>query len=449
MEKPFKTVRRFIHEEGLVRNGDRILLAVSGGPDSVFLFHFFLWYSLKMDIEITAVYIHHHLRPEADSEQEFVRRLAEAGGVPFHSRDVDIEGSSSVEEEARKKRYLALAEIARIHDYPVIATGHTLDDQAETVVMNILRGAGLGGMRGILPLRYLDATGDLKIIRPLLSLEKRLIVDSLEKADKKYLVDKSNLSDEFFRNRIRNRIMPELYAFRPGLKKNLARLAIIVKDDFSFIRRKAADAIREITEGEAINVSLYRGLDTSIKRMAAALIVESFTGSLYRSFEKIERVKEAIERCSSEKIGLDELQNVIDGKRDRPLSVKMVPLPLKIPGMTPIPGGVSVEAEIRDVSGDIFRNERRSIGYFDIDKTGLDVIARNRRRGDRFHPLGMKEDKRLSRFLIDRKVPRDERDGIYLFESGDCLIWVAGLDVSERFKVDSHTRRVLRLEIKF
>ncbi|MCM8768585.1 MAG: tRNA lysidine(34) synthetase TilS, partial [Candidatus Omnitrophica bacterium] len=179
-EPIFEKVFHFLRENNLLVGRHRILVAVSGGPDSCFLLHFFLWLRKQENIRLRVAYIHHHLRPEADRELTFVRKMAEKAGVPFSFRHIYLKRGNSLENQARLARYHALADIARRTKCQTIATGHTLDDQAETVLMKILRGCGLAGLRGIHP--YAPGLPDcpISVIRPLLTLTKEEILKYLE-----------------------------------------------------------------------------------------------------------------------------------------------------------------------------------------------------------------------------------------------------------------------------
>jgi tRNA(Ile)-lysidine synthase len=292
MKNLYTKVRRFAEEKGIIRDGDNILVALSGGPDSVFLFHFLVYLSRKKNIKLKTAYIHHHLRKEADRELKFTRKLAQSHSIPFFYRNVEIKGKTGIEEQARKKRYAALYSIARKANCNKIAVGHTLDDQAETVVMRFIKGTGLAGLRGILPEKHLFKNRDISVIRPILCLEKKEILEVLEKGGKEYRIDRSNFTEDFFRNRIRSEVMPLFLKYNPQIKKQVTQMSFLIQDDFAFMEKTASRVLAGIFDGSgrSIDVRAYRKLDISVKRLAIALLVEEITGSPYRSFNRIKKI---------------------------------------------------------------------------------------------------------------------------------------------------------------
>jgi len=309
MENLYTKVKRFAEEKGIVREGDNILVALSGGPDSVFLFHFFVYLSGKINVSVKAAYVHHHLRKEADRELEFVRELVKAYSIPFFYRNIKIKGKAGIEEQARTKRYRALYSVAKKANCNRIAVGHTLDDQAETVVMRFIKGAGLAGLRGILPEKYLFKNKEVSIIRPLLCLEKKEILEALEKTGKDYRIDRSNFTEDFLRNRIRSEVLPLLLKYNPQVKKKIAQMSFLVQDDFAFIERCAEKLLGRIydRQHESIDVKAYRKLDVSVRRAAAALLVKRITGSPYRSFNRISKITRYLDSTPRRRVQIKDI----------------------------------------------------------------------------------------------------------------------------------------------
>jgi len=309
MENLYTKVRRFAEDKGIIQEGDNILVALSGGPDSVFLFHFLVYLSGKINISVKAAYVHHHLRKEADRELEFTKELAKSHSSPFFYRNIKIKGKAGIEEQARKKRYGALYSVAKKAGCNRIAVGHTLDDQAETVVMRFIKGTGLAGLRGILPEKRLFKNIDISVIRPLLCLEKKEILEALGKTGKDYRIDRSNFTEDFLRNRIRSEILPLLLKYNPQVKKQTAQMSFLVQDDFAFMEKHAAKALAGILDGSgrSIDVRAYRKLDTAIKRFAIALLIERITGSPYRSFNRIKKITGYLDKTPRRKVKLTDI----------------------------------------------------------------------------------------------------------------------------------------------
>lgn len=309
----YTKVKEFAEEKDIIREGDNILVALSGGPDSVFLFHFLFYLSGKMEITLKAAYIHHHLRKEADRELAFAGKLAQAHSIPFFYRNIRIKGKAGIEEQARIKRYRALYSIAKKAGCNKIAVGHTLDDQAETVIMRFIKGTGLAGLRGILPEKHLFKNRDISIIRPLLCLEKKEILEVLKKEGKEYRIDRSNFSGDFFRNRIRSEVLPLLLKYNPQIKKQVAQTSFLIQDDFAFIEKCAAEALAEVLDesGKSIDVKAYRKLDVSIKRLVTALLIKKITGSPYRSFNRIKQLTGYLEKSPRKRVKIADIQAVV------------------------------------------------------------------------------------------------------------------------------------------
>jgi tRNA(Ile)-lysidine synthase len=237
IEQVLKTVRNY----RMVKPGDTVLVAVSGGPDSAFLLHALLRLKNKLSIkEVAACNLDHCLRgKESDDDSGFVKQEARRLGIECYQKKVDISASKakelSTEEAARAARYAFYAEAAGKAGANVIATGHTLDDQAETVLMRIVKGASLKGLVGIAPVRD---DGSLRIIRPLVELEKDELVSYLNDTDIRYRIDSSNLEDKYFRNIVRREIVPFLEKYNPRLKRSLFNLAEHLREDFDFIKHE-------------------------------------------------------------------------------------------------------------------------------------------------------------------------------------------------------------------
>jgi tRNA(Ile)-lysidine synthase len=237
IEQVLKTVRSY----RMVKPGDTVLAAVSGGPDSMFLLHALLRLKSKLGIKsIAACNLDHCLRgKESEEDSRFVKREARRLGIECYQKRVNISASKmrklSTEEAARDARYAFYRQAAVKTGANVVATGHTIDDQAETVLMRIVKGASLKGLVGIAPVRD---EGPLRIIRPLIELEKEELVIYLNDSGMPYRIDSSNLEDRYFRNIVRREIVPFLENYNPRLKRSLFSLAEHLREDFEFIKHE-------------------------------------------------------------------------------------------------------------------------------------------------------------------------------------------------------------------
>jgi len=444
----FKRVERFVNEKNLVSENDKILLAVSGGPDSVFLFHFFIYLLKRKKIEIKVSYIHHHLRKEADKEVEFVKKLADSFNIEFFRGDIEIKEKRNIEKNLREKRYEKLFEIAKLNNCNKIAVGHTLDDHIETVLMNFFRGSGISGLCGIFPERRIYPYSEIKIIRPLLCIEKKEINDYLKENGIEYMIDASNLSLNFYRNRIRNQIIPFLLKFSPSLKKNIFRMTEILQKEEEFLREYTEKTLNKISEEKngkiVIDIEKFKNIPENIKRRIAGYIYRKVKDTDYVNYRIVERVLKFIEKKGE--IEKEEIEKFLKGYKEEK---KEFFYKIEVPGQTEIHNGIKIIAEFVNFSEEIFKNKDKFTGYFDWSKIRGNIIVRNRRKGDRFMPLGFKKEKKLSRFMIDKKIPEEKRDEILIFENNGKIMWVCGYEISDHFKVEKISEKVLKISTLF
>ncbi|MFN4227571.1 MAG: tRNA lysidine(34) synthetase TilS [Candidatus Ratteibacteria bacterium] len=442
----FRKVENFIDKKKLIEKKDKILLAVSGGPDSVFLLQFFAYFSKKKNLDIKVAYIHHHLRKEADKEVEFVKKITNDLGIEFYRGDIEIEGKNNIEKRLREQRYKKLFEIAEKIGCNKIATGHTLDDHIETIFINLFRGSGLSGLCGIWAVSKVLHESDISVIRPLLCLEKKEIIEYLKKNKIKYMIDTSNLSANFFRNKIRHKIIPFLLKYKPSLKKILFRMTEVLQKEEEFFKEYIDKILKEIVIKEdekdiTINTEKFNILPTAIKRRIAGYIYKKIKKTPYIKFSEIEKILKIIEKGEN----VINKEKIEKSKRISPQ--RNFEFKLKIPGEINVFNFI-IKTDFTPFSDQIFKNQDRFTGYFDFSKIKGDIILRNRRPGDKFIPLGFKEEKRLSRFMIDKKIPRKEREKVLIFENNGKIMWVCGYEISEQFKVEKNTDKILKIEVK-
>lgn len=447
MEKIFKKIEKFIEENEIIKENDRILLAVSGGPDSIFLLHFFLYFLKKKNIEIKVAYIHHHLRKESDKEAKFVKEIANNFGIKFIRGDIRIKEKKNLEKKLREKRYEELYKIGERENCNKIATGHTLDDQVETFFINLLRGSGLSGLCSIWPVNKILRKSEIYVIRPILCIEKKEILEYFRKNKIKYMIDKSNFSLNFTRNVIRNKIIPYLTKFKPSLKKQIFKTIEILQKEENFLKEHTEkiykDITKEVDEKIIVDLERFKNLDIAIKRRVASYIYKKLEETPYINYQIIEKIVKEIEKGKNviEKKFISEF---LKWKKEKalPFSFK-----IKIPGETKFKN-LSIYSEFVNFSEEIFRNTDKYTGYFDSSKIKGDVIVRNRKIGDKFKPLGLKIEKKLSRFMIDKKIPQNQKDKILIFENNGKIIWICGYEISDDFKVEKNTKKIIKISVK-
>lgn len=234
-QKILDTINRY----GMLRKGDKVLVAVSGGPDSVCLTHILNRLKDKIGIELYLAHMDHGIRgAESRRDAVFVKKLAESLGLKLACKKLNpkkIKSKLSLEERLREKRYDFFKKARLALRADCVATAHTLDDQAETVLMRIMKGASLKGAVGIHPVR---ADKDIKFIRPLIEIEKKDITEYLKKRKVPFRIDRTNLENRFLRNKIRNSILPYLEKINPRVKRSLFNLAESLREDYEFIEEE-------------------------------------------------------------------------------------------------------------------------------------------------------------------------------------------------------------------
>lgn len=433
----------FIKEKGIIKEGDNILAAVSGGPDSIFLLHFLMYLKNKHSFSLKVAFIHHHLRKQSDREFLFVKDLSKKFKLPFYYRNIKIEGKKGIEQQAREKRYRALYQIAKKTDCNKIATGHTLNDNVETVLLNLFRGTGLAGISGILPEREIFKNSKIYLIRPILDVSKKEIENFLNEKKIKYFIDKSNKNLKYRRNLIRHKIIPYIENYFPHFSKIVAKTSFIIQDDFIFIKNSSEKALNSVLKNGKFNVEEFKNYDISIRRFIIHLLIQEFTGEIYRSFHKIEKLRKSIEKRREKEIPLSVIEKKIKGEKKE----KKIYREIKVPGEEKIED-IVIRSEYVKFSPSILKNKDKYTGYFNGEKTGEKIIVRTVKKGDRFHPLGMKEEKKLSRFFIDKKIPSFLRDKILIFQSENEIMWVCGIEISEKFKVSKNTKKILKITVR-
>jgi len=247
-----KRVRDTVKQYDMLHRGDRVLLAVSGGADSVCLLKALLDMRRQLGIDIVVGNVDHGLRgKESERDSAFVKRLSGKFGLGCVHKKINVRSGgkkgASIEERARDERYAFFKEAAGANDCGVIATGHTMDDQAETVMMKVIYGSSLAGITGIPPVRI---EGDQRIIRPLIRVERREILAFLEKEGLGYVEDSTNRDVKFARNSIRHEILPFLEKYNPRLKRSLVNLSDTLREDFFFLGPEKEKAVRKYAGGE-------------------------------------------------------------------------------------------------------------------------------------------------------------------------------------------------------
>lgn len=484
-------VQDFIRRWDLLSPGDGVVIGVSGGPDSLCLLHVLVRLKATLRLRLHVAHLHHGLRgTDADADAAFVADLARQWGLPATvvKRDVPAIARAlglAFEEAARRVRYAFLAHTAAQVGAMKVAVGHNADDQAETVLMHLLRGAGPAGLRGMLPAtplsayRLLDTLPDFPLpspppilIRPLLETPRAEVEQYCAEQGLKPRFDRSNLDTTYFRNRLRHELLPLLETYNPNIRRRLCHTAEVVAADYALLERLREWAWKEVVLEEGKEAILFdrhgweaqhRSLQRSLIREAAYRLCPHLRDVDFVHVENALRVAEEgktgaqatlpggltltveYDRLTVARMGYEPPQEGPTLPPGREATVAL-------PGVTSLPEGAWIletalpeEWSEEDVEG----NPDRWTAYLDADALATPLVLRTRRAGDRFCPQGMGGHRpRLTDWMINAKVPRPQRDRLPLLVAAEEIVWVCGWRVSEMAMVKPSTRRVARLQFR-
>jgi len=461
-----RRVGDYVDREALLEPRQRLVVGVSGGADSLCLMD-----SLhRLGYRLVVAHFDHRLRPESRAEAETVREVAAAYGLPAVIGSMEPPAKSRTSEQtARVERYRFLAQVARRRRIRTLAVGHTADDQVETVLMHLLRGAGPSGLRGMLPRTPLDAwigaieAPGLTVIRPLLELKRSQTAAHCTAHGLSPLQDPSNRDLRFFRNRLRHELIPQLRGYSPGIEDALLRTARLMAAETELVDELVESNwgrwVREYgSEALALDRDRLLGAPLALQRAALRRAIQTLRPDLRDiGFEAIERgLRSLHDRSRQTLIGQLELLPVRDD-----LILKSIAAPLTFPDLpqlrTPsvrrlrIPGSVRLAnnwgLELRSVRRGRQGGRRTGRVRFDLDRLPDPLVLRPPRPADRLQPIGMRGTLKLADLFINRKIPRQARALWPVLASGEDLIWIPELHRSRIAAPSSKSRRLLELSL--
>lgn len=454
-------------ERGLWQAGDTIVVAVSGGADSMALLHVLHGLAERQRLNIVAAHVNHGFRgAESAAELAAVRAFADGLRIPCETTELDLptyieENRLNLQAAAREKRYDFLHEIAERHGASRIALAHHADDQAETVLMRIIRGAGLSGLSGILAKR---SENNVELIRPLLRMNKLDLLSYCEERDIPYCTDSSNMERYYFRNTVRLDVLPYLSQFNPQLPLSLQRIAEVAGEEDDYLAGRTEELFGEIARAEqgeiAVSCSELRGLHVALQRRLIKLILNYLSQDTENiSFDGIERMRFAAAPEASSTWRLDAGGGIVCLREYGTMRW------LKASEARTEPGRYSYEilegmSHIDAVSaGWTFRLRwldpgaagrsrptSRSEAIFDVSELSFPLQIRNRRPGDRIQVLGLNGSKKVQDMFVDEKLPPSARQSYPLLcDSEGRLLWIPGLRRSSRALAGEHSRKLLHI----
>jgi tRNA(Ile)-lysidine synthase len=462
-----KRISSFIREYGLMSGGEKVLVAVSGGPDSVCMLNILNNLRGMLDIQLHIAHLDHGLRgDESGADAGYVENVAASLGIPAIIEKKDVIAwqktrKISLEEAAREVRYRFLEDAARRAGAKRVAVGHTRDDQVETTLMHFLRGSGIQGLRGLkaaAPLPDGDREDGLWVVRPLLEVTRLETTAYCTAHNLNPCKDASNDQVRFLRNRIRLELIPLLRQYNTDIDSALLRLADLAGEDADFIDEQAAAicGVAVTSEGHltCLDSGKLRGLPLALQRRVFRLMLEQVYGSL-RNLEAahIDALVRLLFSNTGRSVHLPG-GTVVANERNRMVmsapGSTACPWPaldrdytLNIPGETALPGW-RVSATI--MKENFYKEDDIFSASFDLARIGEQLTVRGRRTGDRFHPLGMSHSRKLQDFMVDSAIPRSWRGSVPIVCSPGQVAWVVGWRIDDRVKVTTGTQGVLRLD---
>jgi tRNA(Ile)-lysidine synthase len=460
MSSLLQQVQQTIQDYQMLARGHTLLIAVSGGPDSMVLLHT-LWHLREpLALKLCVAHLNHQMRPSATEDALFVETTAHDLGIRCVCKTIDVptyqrQHKLSREDAARQVRYTFLRATAAQLGADRIAVGHTADDQAETVLLHLLRGSGLRGLCGMPPVRA-------PIIRPLIRVLRRDVLAYVRTHRLPCREDPTNYQRRYTRNRIRLDLLPVLQqCYNPRLVQALCNTAQLLADDEAalqavsrqhFLSARLPSTLEQIQ----VKIDALTPLPPTLQRRVLREALHEIMGSLQGITSTHIAAILVLLRAGAGHKWLQLPQGVVVERRYEVLLIhRQVPsAAVDVDMPLPVPGVCRIEALGVTIVSDLFRHEAAvgpfptgEVTWLDADRVGQDVRVRTRRPGDRLQPLGSVYTKKLKAFLIDAKVPRAVRDRLPLVVTRAGIAWVAGVRPAEWVKVIPTTRVILRLQV--
>ncbi len=450
----YDDVREAIARYRMVECGDGVVIAVSGGADSMVLLHALHNLRDELGCRLVVAHLDHGLRPSSAGDARFVSEAAAALGLALESERVDVGQLARVrrgglEDAAREARRTFLARVAAQHSAARIALGHTADDQAETLLYRLARGTGWAGLGAMAPVSG-------RLIRPLLSVTRAEVRQFASEQGIRWREDATNSDLRFARNRIRERVLPELVALNPDAARALTRTSALARDAET-IARFAVDCVwPNVCLGETADcvrlsrvhlAAVPRAVQSEVVREALRRVRGDLHGlghaHIHAVLSLVERSTEGARDLPRARVAAD-AEIVEVASRDASSTDWATTLPLGRTALDDV--GLVVEASVGAWLGGAAPAPADAWAEVaDADLIRFPLVARGRRPGDRFSPLGLGHDTRLKSFLINARVPRARRERLALICDQEKIVWIAGVRLSDAVKLGPATKRALTL----
>ena len=436
----------YITENGLANPGETVLVALSGGADSVCLFDILMKLSKRLDINVCAYHLNHMIRKEAGRDESFVEEFCRERGARLFSERADIpeianEKNLGLEQAGREARYERMEKIADENGIEKIATAHHLSDNAESVILNMARGAGLKGLCGIEPERG-------RLIRPILFASKEEILEYMKEEDLSWVEDESNSDISYARNRIRHRVIPELEQINEKAQRNIERLSETCREYLNFIEECLSSV--EITGHEgfaSVSFDEFSSLHPVMKKHLLFKMAEAASSSKDVGSAAVKAVLKCAERGESS-FDVSTSNALVFRRRYERLICEKDRKPTKLEKTVICPGKLLVTEEFSLVLENGTAGENNCLKYIAKNRINGTLYVRGRKPSDAFTPFGFDGTKSVKKYMIEKKIPKEKRDSVPILFDDDGILAVCGLDIADRAKTESTTDEVLFINYK-
>lgn len=434
---------RTIQLNNLVERGEGIVLGVSGGPDSMCMLHLFCSIREEWDLSLYAVHLNHEFRGQAsDADALYVKNICEAWQVPLFSFTSNVEvlakeWKTSFEDAGRRERYRLFFKVMADQKAQKIAVAQNKNDQAETVLMRLIRGSGLDGLSGI---DYYRADG---VIRPVLDLSRSEIENYCEVHQLMPRIDHTNEDQRYTRNRIRKSLLSEMKAMNPMVIDHIVQTSQLLKSENELLNTLTLETLKRISQqsekGFLLEVDEFNQLNLALKRRVLRHCIQEIRGHLTDvTFDEIETVigLARVKKTGSRKnyhghltfeISYDKLMIHLGKQNNKNFTYRL---------------------KVREMTREEYIDYNLLASEIAIDKVKIagDLVVKTRQAGDRFFPMGLGGSKKVKNFFIDKKIPRDERESIPIIWDEKGIVWIVGYRQDSRYVVDNNTSKILILQ---
>ena len=458
------SVRQTIKRENLIEKNDKILIALSGGPDSICLLDIMIKLKDEYNLTLYAAHLNHRIRGiDAQEDSLFCQKICKKNNVTFFVKNIDIpelavQQSRGVEEVARDVRYDMFFDIKNKLGINKIAVAHNLDDQAETMLMKMFRGSGIQGLRGI---DYKRKDG---IIRPLLDIYKSQINEYCDVNNLNPRIDKTNFESDYSRNKVRLDLIPYIENnYCENIKQILSRTANVIRDDYNYIEKVSKEHYELLVKNKSadeiiLDLPLLKNTDTAIQKRVIRLAILDIMGNL-NNIENVHIVDSLslLEKSDGKFINLPKNLKAYIKNEDYIITTKnqeneeiTYQYNIEINGKTVVNEiGLTVTTSVLPAKDSLALPVSKYIKVFDYDKIVGSLYVRSRKIGDKLSPIGLTGTKKIKDILINKKIPADTKYMFPIISDDEQILWLLGYRISENYKIDDNTQRVIRIQLEY